>query len=84
MKDDKCPSSGVRVGITHLRALREKLCAQQLDRVTDFAVRDFVVCELQTMHKQLLEETGPDWCIEKVEHILESLVPALTDGDKNA
>jgi|LWDU01.1.fsa_nt_gi hypothetical protein len=84
MKDEKCPSNDVRAGITHLRALREELCAQQSERVAGFAVRDFVVCELQTIHEQLLEETGPDWCIEKVEHILKSLIAMPADEDKNA
>ena len=84
MKDEKCPSANVKAGITHLRALREKLCAQQAEWSAGFAIRDFVVCELQTMHEGLLnEDTAPDWCIKKVEYILESLV-AMPGDDENA
>ena len=86
MKDKKCPSPDLKTGITHLRALREKLCAQQSDRPQVFDARNFVVEELQNMHQELLKSNdAPEWCIEKVEHILSSIaaIPDIGDGTHN-
>jgi hypothetical protein len=59
--------------VAKLRNLREKLCTQSSEWKVGFEVRDFVVCELQSMHEQLSEPDSsmtPEWCKEKVEHIL--------------
>ena len=61
--------------VKKLRSLREKLCNQKGIWNDAFEVRDFVVYELQEMHQKLSEsDTAPQWCKEKVEHILGALV----------
>ena len=63
--------------VAKLRSLREKLCSKSPEWKTGFEVRDFVVCELQNMHEQLSKpdsNTTPEWCREKVEHILDELL----------
>ena len=83
-QDDSCGSKSLQSGILHLRSLREKLCAQQKTWGIGFQVRDYVVDELQEM-KQGLEndQDAPDWCLEKIEEMLNTLcVQATDDGGK--
>jgi len=81
--DSKC----FQERVAKLRNLREKLCTQSSEWKVGFEVRDFVVCELQDMHEQLSKPnsgTTPEWCREKVEHILDELLSVpetTTTGD---
>ncbi len=70
--DSKCETFQARV--KKLRSLREQLCNQTSEWSSAFEVRDFVIDELQDMHRKLSEsdsDATPEWCKEKVEHILD-------------
>jgi hypothetical protein len=67
--DSKC----FQERVAELRSLREKLCTQSSEWKAGFEVRDFVVCELQSIHERLSKSDSsatPEWCKERVEHIL--------------
>ena len=66
--DSKC----FQERVAKLRTLREKLCTQSSEWNVGVDVRDFVVCELQSMHEHLSKSDppSPEWCKERVEHIL--------------
>lgn len=74
--------------VAKLHSLRKKLLRNESPEWTaGFEVRDFVVHELQDMYKRLSKpdtNTTPEWCREKVGHILDELlsVPETkTTGD---
>ena len=70
-------SDGFQIRVAKLRSLRDKLCSKSAEWKVGFEVRDFVVCELQNMHEHLSHPDSsatPEWCKEKVEHILGELL----------
>ena len=84
--DSKCDSFQNRV--QKLRSLREKLCDQKSEWTDAFKARDFVIDELQEMHLKLSQADSiatPEWCKEKVEHILvEMCALPIAIGDNDA
>ena len=69
--DKECHES-----IKKLKSLRVKLCNQQSSWKESFKSRDFVINELQDMHKKLTQtdEDTSDWCKKKVEYILTKIL----------
>ena len=74
-------SAGIKPSIKKLRELREQLCSSQEEWVGAFEVRDFVICELNSLHEMLSDKKVPRAkCLKKSKEILDNFISDVTEG----